>query len=161
MRCVFLTIVLALVTACTTTGQVSGPSPTPTAASSSGDAAASPRGITVDVRFPQSRTLVVRDVRGQVTNGAGEVVADFLFESGWLLPDDWQWGDLVEESGAATEVMVELPGPGRYTFRIDPYVLSHMPCGTCEASFAETSITQDVIDESTVRLPPGDKTSES
>lgn len=157
MRPLLFAVVVCLVAACTNSEQSISPPPATDAVV--GEEAAVP--IAVEVVFPQSQALVVRDVDGQALNRAGDVVADFVFESGWIIPEDWEWGDPVEKSGAATGVSVELPGPGSYTFRIDPYVLSLRPCGTCETSHAAASITQEVVNGSQVRIPPGSMTAES
>lgn len=153
MRSVLALLLVVSALGCTSDPESAASPGTPTAA------LAQP--IFVDVAFPQAAATLLGDTAGRVEDSSGTVVAEFEFASGWNVPADWDYGDPVDRSGAATVITVELPASGRYTFELDAYTLSNQPCGTCESGFAETSITVDVDDDSMVELPAGQRTWES
>lgn len=115
--------------------------------------------IVVRVELPAVNGILVGPANGHVTDDNGKTVAEFEFQSGWVLPDQWGVpGDTPTRSDAPSVVNVELPEAGSYTFTIDEYGVSNNPCGTCEQGYAGGSIRAAVEDGDVVVLPAGDPT---
>ena len=148
-------MVLSVLCACAGTEEVS-----PTDMASVGIATTSPTqpSIAVKLQFPQIAELLVGPATGTVVNDQGQLVTEFEFSSGWVLPDSWEDGARATPSGAATVITVKLPGEGRYTFILDDFGVSQSPCGTCERGYSGGKTEANVEDGSMVILSAGQST---
>ena len=114
--------------------------------------------ISVTVELPPEwRGALLARADGRVLTGDGTEIATFAFEAAWDIPLPWAPAEATA-TGAATEVKVELPTPGTYTFELSDVGVSGSPCGTCGSGYAETSTVREVDDGSVVELPVGDPT---
>ena len=105
--------------------------------------------------------MLLGPATGRVLDHTGTEVSTFEFESGWAIPSDWDYQDTLALTNAPTQLEVALPGPGRYTFKLDEFAVSHNPCGTCERGLSGSSVTQDIEDATVVELSGGDLAWES
>ncbi len=147
-----ITLVLG---ACSSSASDQGVAPT-------GSVAVEQDPITVVVALPREAGILYGPAVGRVLAADGTEVATFAFESGWDTPPGWNWGDPTPpRSQSLTEIEVQLPAPGDYTFVLDEFATSGGPCGTCEAGHEGGSIDAAVQEGATVALPQGERSWES
>ena len=141
-----------LAAGCTGTDSVAGPDPT----SQFTDSVASEALISVTVSLPQGGHSDAVD--GTVADEQGRVVATFRIDPDFIFLEDSSAANIYGPSTSlqpdGTNAVVELPGPGTYTFSIDG-VFYWGGCGTCGAIYDGGTVKLSVEEGSAVTLDLG------